>query len=460
MPDASTREQARSLCRQAESSQSELDKVNLAREAQKLWVGCPDAHLVFGKVCGDPRGAREHYNQALSAAYEAIGEQALEEWEGELAHHEHGLSYLRALDSLALVALYSGIYGYQGSEDAAVYLRRILKLDAHDHLGAAHTLLGCLIERCDEEADEEAWGLLEAHPCECSQHLYSRALVAYRLALDEEDAEELLRDAVLLDPYAAMYLLGAFKLPEEPPSATELEEDNRAGAALYAGKAYDSWNATPGALGWLHDCVGACREELVDNVLDTAILEQMFAGASVGTGESADDTIRVLIADSEPVRQVGMKLVLEASRANGPHTFDPVEAETGQKQSYRPEFEVHAMAPDAGSACRAAADLAPDIAIVDVIMRNDATEVDTEEFNGVVIPGGFSLAYNLKHGRDDLGIEPMKVLLLGEYEDSFEPEQQLCYTGADGYVDARVSVGKLVAAVRGVCASEEVRQLV
>ena len=83
---------------------------------------------------------------------------------------------------------------------------------------------------------------------------------------------------------------------------------------------------------------------------------------------------------------------------------------------------------------------------------------DTEEFKGVVIPGGFTLAYNLKQGRAGEGVEPMKVLLLGEYEDEAEPAHQMRYTTADGYVDARVSVDKLVAAVRGVCAGEEVRQ--
>ena len=166
--------------------------------------------------------------------------------------------------------------------------------------------------------------------------------------------------------------------------------------------------------------------------------------------------IRVLLADSEPVRAMGIRLALESSGTGG---IDPFETEEPQPEgAHRPDLEVHAIAHDAGSAFQAAADMDFDLAIVDVIMRMDATIPDTEEFQGVVIPGGFTLAYNLKQGRADEGVDPMKVLLLSEYEDEAEPTHQLRYTTADGYVDARVSVGKLLSAVPGIVSGEEVRQ--
>lgn len=42
----------------------------------------------------------------------------------------------------------------------------------------------------------------------------------------------------------------------------------------------------------------------------------------------------------------------------------------------------------------------------------------------MVIPGGFALAYNLKQGLEEQSIEPMKVVLMGEYEDDEEPAHQ------------------------------------
>lgn len=52
----------------------------------------------------------------------------------------------------------------------------------------------------------------------------------------------------------------------------------------------------------------------------------------------------------------------------------------------------------------------------------------------------------------------MKVGLMGEYEDDEGPAHQMRYTGADGYVDARVSVRTLVAAVPRVLVGEELHQ--
>lgn len=455
MSDQSTRRRARALCRRAEESGSELQRVELANQALSLWEGCPDAHLLLGRVTDGPEEARPHFERALARAREAIGEDEIEDWEGELAYHEHGISYLRALDALALVAIHTGEEADDSREEAASYLREVLRLDSEDHLGASHTLLAHLIGQNEPEADEEAQELVEAHPCECSQYLYSEALLAYRLGLDEDYAEELLCDAILIDPYVPAFMLGAMELPDEPPDPEDFEEDETAAAAVYAASSLEAWLESPGSLDWMRSCLMQAFEEIREDLMDEDMLERIFAGA-----EDAAETeiIRVLIADSEPVRQLGIRLALESSGAFEPGTFDPYQAQTGEAEGYRTSFEVHAIAPDAGSAFQAAADMDFDVAIVDVIMRMDATEVDTGEFNGVVIPGGFSLAYNLKHGREDLGIEPTKVLLLGEYEDEAEPDHQLRYTEADGYVDARVSVDKLVAAVRGVCAGEEVRQ--
>lgn len=453
MPEASTREQARSLCKQAEQAESELQKVDLAREALKLWEGCPDAHLIFANITDTPRSARRHFERALSLAREAIGEEELEEWAGELAHHEHGFSYLRALDGLALLGIHSE-EGAPEAEDAAYYLREILRLDGYDHLGAAHTLLAHLIALADEVADEEAIELVEAYPCQCTQYLYSEALLAYRL--DLEEAGDLAQDAILTDPYAAMYLLGMLELPDSPPAPERLEDDARARAAMYAALAADSWQATPGALQWLRWGVASCYDELRESIIEAAILEQMFeANANL---QSSEDTARVLIADSQPVRQMGMKLALEGSGAGGPGALEHMEARIGEKQDYRPLLEVVAVASDLYSAYTAASENVPDVAIVDVLMRYDEDEPDSQQFAGVTIPGGMFAAYNLKHGLPEAGIEPTKVLLMGEYEDEEEPANEMMYTGADGYVDARLPVEELVFAVRRCCAGEEVRQ--
>lgn len=455
MSNAQTRARAMKLCRRAEMSDDTEQRFSLALQAMSLWQESPEAQLVLADMSADPLEAKPHFEQALENAREVIGEEMIEEFAGELADREHGISYLRALDGLALVALHTAEENGGGKEQALEYLREMLRLDSDDHLGASHTLLAHLVAVGSLETDKEAYELTEEHPCECSQYLYSCALLAYRLGLDVEDAYEYLEEAILTDPYVLAFMLGAMELPEDPPEPEDIEEDETAEAAVYVATSYHAWGETEGALQWLHSSMVGLIEEIDEELIDQAMLDRIF-------GESEDDTetdtIRVLLADSEPVRQMGMRLILEASSAGLPGIFDPEELETDKGEGYRPTLEIVAMALDAGSASRAAADLAPDVAIVDVIMRVDAKVQDTEEFNGVVIPGGFSLAYNLKHGREDLGIEPMKVLLMGEYEDEAEPEHQLRYTEADGYVDARVSVGKLVDAVRRVCVGEEIRQ--
>ena len=230
MSDESTRRKARALCRRAQHSDSELKRCELANEALSLWDGCPDAHLLLGRVTDGPEEARPYFERALFCAREAIGEDDIEDSAGELAYHEDGLSYLRALDALALVALHTADQGEESRDEAASYLREILRLDSEDHLGASHTLLAHLIGKNDPEADEEAQELVEAHPCECTQFLYSEALLAYRLGLDEDEAQELLTDAIITDPYVPAFMLGAMELPDEPPDPEDFEEDETAAA--------------------------------------------------------------------------------------------------------------------------------------------------------------------------------------------------------------------------------------
>ena len=225
--------------------------------------------------------------------------------DGRLFEVSNGACYLVARDGLALCLARTG-----NKEAACAHFEAMLDLDAEDNLGASHTLLGLLVELGTPEpgtpqpgtskpgtsnqlpADEpnlKAWDLTEEYPCDCTQHLYSRALVAYRLYRADEAKDpsevvsprastELLKEALISYPEVPMYLTGILPMPSEiPPPGRLMEEVARerwSHELIYATASQDAWRDTPGALEWVRQTMGEITAELYDRLEEAGITEE------------------------------------------------------------------------------------------------------------------------------------------------------------------------------------------
>lgn len=149
-------------------------------------------------------------------------------------------------------------------------------------MGVGHTLLVSFLIRGEEGDDELAREISGAQVCGCPYHLYSRALLSYRLdpvhrgdgpeaserppGESQEEPDALLREALVANPWVPLYLLGRREVPDDPPTAEEVLADGRlsgeTAAGAYASVALAPWHETPGAVQWLEGVLAALLRDI------------------------------------------------------------------------------------------------------------------------------------------------------------------------------------------------------
>ena len=318
-------EKAGLLCRRALESRDPEERQQLARRALMVSDEIPEAYTILAQHAPTPEAALDLFRKALVRAEYLVGSTKLAHPDGRLWDDPHGVSYLVARDGLALCLARTG-----HKEAACAHFEAMLELDAGDNLGASHSLLGLLTELGTptgpegtpetpeahtpvgtihrtrgirendytvEDPNLRAWDLTEEYPCDCNQHLYSRALLAFRLykaeeAKDPSDpsgeassraATELLKEALLSYPETPMFLTGMRPMPTELPPPEQLVEEEWTTDLIYATAAQEAWRGTPGALEWMRETMAEITTELHDRLEDAGITEEELLQASTNT---------------------------------------------------------------------------------------------------------------------------------------------------------------------------------
>ena len=235
-------EQAQELAYQAMESDDSQRAGELARQALNLDAGCVDAlvvqALVTAETSDDLLAQLEH---AVRVAEDALGEEFLAEYMGDLHAEVIARPYLRALRQLADAQWEAG-----RRLDGVALLENLLELDQSDHDGHAVVLLACYLEMgevhrarllVDEQgADDDA--LFQ----------WAAALVAY-LEGSYAAAEAALARARQLNAGAVPYLTGEREPPlEYEPFYTPGEESE---AVVIGQVLAPAWAAHSAALLWL-----------------------------------------------------------------------------------------------------------------------------------------------------------------------------------------------------------------
>jgi tetratricopeptide (TPR) repeat protein len=135
-----------------------------------------------------------------------------------------------------------------GDRPAAIaHLWALLELNPNDNQGVRDILANWLLT-VDDAAGVDR--LLDRYPDEASaQWAFTKALQLFRCEGGGSEAEAALREALEVNPFVVLYLLGAKQLPRQLPPYVGLGDENE--AVSYVAAAGELWLTTPGALEWL-----------------------------------------------------------------------------------------------------------------------------------------------------------------------------------------------------------------
>ncbi len=240
----STQRSARDLVDRAWSAQGRR-RVALVRQALALWPDCVDAWVLLAQREHDPERAVALYSRAVEAASRVLDPLFLFEMAGNAWEVPKARPYLRVRFDLAETLWQAGRL-----KEAIDHYKELLRLNPMDNQGARFRLVDALILL---GRDPEAARVLDAYPEELlARFLYVRTLLAFRREGDSPGARNCLTFALRRNRFIPEYLLMEdLLLEEEPPLFFRPGE--RSEAVAYALGAQEVWEATPGALGWLHE---------------------------------------------------------------------------------------------------------------------------------------------------------------------------------------------------------------
>lgn len=241
------REKAREVAFEALQTAEPEARDGLAREALTMDEGCPEAYIALATL-KEPTEARELLERAVLNAGERLGEGALQRHRGELWELEGADTYFQARDQL--VRCLSAL----GDEKGCIEnLEEMLSLAGEDRLNFSHPLLGYYV---NDGQDQKAARLMQEHPCNCTQHYYTQALLTFRLFGPTDDRSNYqLERALEAYPHVPAYLLGLRSLPSSPPCVMDADDYESQAAAYAVAQSY-SWYSTPGATQWLEATAG------------------------------------------------------------------------------------------------------------------------------------------------------------------------------------------------------------
>jgi len=238
-------EQAQELMYDAADATGRL-RIKLARKALALSPDCADAYIALGDAASTPEMARDWYQHGVEAGARAIGPGRFESLAGQFWGHLDTRPYMRAR-----LALAEALRSLGEDEDALEHYQGLLQLNPGDNQGVRYALLPALLET---GRDEEAGALLERYEDDAQAAWpYARALWLFRREGDSGPARAALQEALDANVHVAGFLLNPDALPwSDAPYFSLGSVEEATDVARGLGDAFD---ASPGAIAWLHGYV-------------------------------------------------------------------------------------------------------------------------------------------------------------------------------------------------------------
>lgn len=232
---------AQEIMYQAWEEQSSAKRIILAHEALEVSPNCADAYVLLAEEEADTLGrAKEYYEQGVAAGEQALGKEVFKQAVGHFWGLIETRPYMRARQGLAEALCELGKYA-----EAMVHMIEMLHLNPNDNQGIRYSLLNLFLQT---ESYEEAQSLLDEYDDSMAEWLYTEALLAFHFDGDGEYPQEMLEEAIDMNPHVPAYLTGRKKLPPPPPYISPGDETE---AQSYASRYIKHWRKIDGAVNWL-----------------------------------------------------------------------------------------------------------------------------------------------------------------------------------------------------------------
>ncbi len=237
-------EEAQDLCYDAFEARGRR-QLQLVRKAIQICPDCADAYALLAERTADASKAIELYAKAVDAGTRTLGPDRFTEDEGEFWGHVDTRPYMRARCGLAQCLQTTGRL-----QEAAGHYQALLRLNPGDNQGVRHFLIPLLVELGDDAAASDL--LNEYEDDTASSLAFTRVLLHFRAEGDTKAARESLRTAAKANPHVIGFLTDLKSLPARMPSSYTIGSEEE--AVICIQEILSAWDASPGAVQWLHDC--------------------------------------------------------------------------------------------------------------------------------------------------------------------------------------------------------------
>lgn len=216
-------------------------RVQLAQRALAISPDCADAYVILAEAARSPQEAQALYAQGVAAGERALGPAAFTDDLGHFWGLLETRPYMRARQGLAEV-----LWAMGERMAAIAHYLDMLRLNPGDNQGIRYRLATWLLAIGDDAA---LGRLLQDYPDEASATwAYTRALWTYRREGASPAAATAVAQALAVNPYVPLFLLGAKPLPRRLPDYIGMGDENE--AVEYVAAAAENWLETPGAMEW------------------------------------------------------------------------------------------------------------------------------------------------------------------------------------------------------------------
>jgi len=249
----SSKEKAMDLIYEAWESDSKDEMILLAEKALKLDENCADAYNLLADIkAKTPMESLELFAKGIEAGEKSLGSD-FEKYEGNFWGYHETRPYMRSMEG------YSDLLWHLGEKSKSIEVgKKMLQLNPNDNQGMRHILITRLLIL---NRLLEAEKLYEDYKDDSSaQWYYSKAYLFFCKRSKRAYANKALKEAMLLNPYVPLHLLGLIETPDQMPEYLGIGDENE--AIFYVDQALELWANNENAVKWFVDMHRKMKDEL------------------------------------------------------------------------------------------------------------------------------------------------------------------------------------------------------
>lgn len=217
-------------------------RIALARKALDISPLCSDAYTILALEAAGFDEAVTLSRQAVDAATQALGQERLNQFDGEFWGALETRPYMHALADLA-----QSLWANDERDEAVSCFEELLRLNPDDNQGVRYLLADALLEL---GRDATAQALLDRYKEDDSAAWrWSIALLQFRQTGDSPTAHSALAATMTGNPHVAPYLTARRKHPKTRPRLIGFGDASEAQAYVFGASV--AWDAAAGAKAWL-----------------------------------------------------------------------------------------------------------------------------------------------------------------------------------------------------------------